>query len=153
VSALWERRPAAARWDYVLLRDLSHLSALDAPGNADAGADGKAWIHVRPLIRGCWLCIVAGYSWDGATLAPDLRGVVAASAVHDVVYQFAEDLGRRWGWSTRRVLAWGDRLFEERMRQDRAAPWVRRLYYAGVRVAGYPYHQAARLVRGEAVRW
>lgn len=44
----------------------------------------------------CWGCITpysitvfSGYSWDGSSCSPDLEGVMLASLIHDLLYQFS----------------------------------------------------------------
>jgi len=93
-----------------------------------------------------------GYSWDGATGVPDFSWVINASMFHDAIYQFAEDIAREWGCSVWRVLRWGDEIFREVMERDGAPVAGRRIYYAGVRVLGYPFHQLRRLVMFQKIK-
>ena len=34
-----------------------------------------------------WLCVRAGYCWDGATWCPDLKSIMRGSLFHDALYQ------------------------------------------------------------------
>jgi hypothetical protein len=95
----------------------------------------KTRIHVR-----------AQFAWDGYSIVPDLRSF-QPSLVHDAIYEFAEPIARAWNWTVRQVLEWADAVFLELMKFYGEPRVVAYLYFFGVRLGGYWYHQAARLIR------
>ncbi|MDD5706757.1 MAG: hypothetical protein PHR35_12615 [Kiritimatiellae bacterium] len=136
------------KWKYTLDRDLMHHSRV--PG---AKPFRNAWFQIMPVSENpalSELTLFTGYSWDGCSCAPEMRGTRAASGFHDGVYQFAEQIAAAWGWTVRRVLRWGDEVFLERMKQDGAAKAVAYPYYWAVRTFGGAFHALMRLVRGPA---
>lgn len=132
-----------ANWKYKLEEAVWHSTPMIAPAPF-----ANEWLHIVPLKAGSTVVVQAGYAWDGATLVPDAKGTYFATALHDAVYQFCEDIAAAWRWTVRQVIKWADRIFKERMIQDGASRFVARLYYRGVRLFGYAYHQAARAWRG-----
>jgi len=131
-------------WPHKLEKPETHETEIGVPA-----AFWNDWLKVTPLEDGATrLDLAAKYAYDGATLVPTLRGMKIATAFHDAVYQWAEDLAARWSWTVRDVLKFGDEVFYERMLQDganRGAAWV---YYRAVRAGGYAFHQMARRLKG-----
>lgn len=108
------------------------------------------WLEIEPFEAGSpysQITVAEGFAWDGCSVVPDLPGTYRAACVHDAVYQFAEAIARETTWPVRDVLAWADAVFLEIMIGDGAKPGVYRLYYFGVRIFGYVYHQVARVYR------
>jgi hypothetical protein len=81
-------------------------------------------------IQGQKLTLKTGYSWDGATCAPDLASVMAASAIHDCLYQILEGDGVLTG----DLKLWADMEFYNKFMEDGMPRWLGELYYLGVRV-------------------
>ncbi len=156
----------AAYWKYETSTATVHWTRLPGP----VAYTGK-WltIHHTPVDTTV-LRIPPRYRHDGATLAPDFRVTRTATVLHDAIYQFAEAISANCGWSVRRVLRFGDRIFLERMLRDaRRVPvggtWRQRalgviargwdlcvayVYFAAVRLAGYRFHVLARRILGPA---
>lgn len=114
------------------------------------GVFENLWMRLTPD----GLTVFDPYSWDGSTGVPDgpvnedtgLPNTYYASCGHDAGYQFAEDIAKSYGWTVKRVLTMFDHLFNKTMFRDDVEPWRRRLYYRGVRVLGYVFHQSVRLL-------
>jgi hypothetical protein len=89
-------------------------------------AEGRVWLS----FRGRLMTISAGYSWDGASCAPDFPAVLAASGAHDALIQF------------RHVPCFPltkheiDRVFRGLMSRNFIPRWI---YWAAVRVFGGIY--------------
>ncbi len=130
-------RPAT--WRYVLSAPLSESEAPSAPA-----AFHNAWLRIDAGRDRSAIAVAAGYAWDGCTMAPDWRGTLAASCLHDAICQFADAIAAAWGWPRRRVLRWGDELFRLRMRRDGAPPLICWLYYWAVRLLGPAYRLLER---------
>jgi hypothetical protein len=47
--------------------------------------DGNLWGVIEPNS----ITVAAGYAWNGSSFSPDLPGVLLASLVHDLLYQFS----------------------------------------------------------------
>lgn len=132
-----------SQWKYILDAPVRHQTPLAVPFRFK-----NDWLEIVAEEGCACLTVAKGYAWDGATLVPDAKGTYFATALHDAVYQFCEDIAAAWRWTVRQVIKWADRIFKERMIQDGASRFVARLYYRGVRLFGYAYHQAARAWRG-----
>lgn len=138
------------KYKAVLAEDLRHLSKVPLPPGAKAF--DNLYFSVTP-ISGPYravLCCKLAYAWDECSGAYDFPWAKWASCLHDGGYQFAEALAEAWGCSVKEVLAWADAVFLERMLQDVDSKKARRwayVYYFAVSVAGYGYHQLARLYR------
>ena len=136
VTGSWIRgTPQGLDWDYVLTGD----AELVLDGDWGCGEFRNRWLRIRVRDGGTRVTVFKGYAWDGPTAVPDFRGTVLASVFHDAVYQFSAELVRAWSWSLYRVLVFGDRVFKEAMAGTGTNAAVRHVYYAGVRVFGYPF--------------
>jgi len=131
-----------ADWKYTLSKPLTHLTRRPA-----VPVYSGEWLDIRTLHNGLVdITIAAGYSWDGNTGVPDLRGTLDASAFHDAIYQYADEIARAFGWSVFRVLQWGDSIYAERMLSDGAALATVLIYGGAVRVVGYPFNRTMKLL-------
>ena len=82
------RRNRDRKWRYTTLVPIQVI--IDARINRSivfTDEDGKIWAGMEKVGFKTLLTIVKGYSWDGATCAPDFNQQLAA-LVHDVLYQF-----------------------------------------------------------------
>ena len=130
-------------WKHTLEQDLLHLSVF--PGGKDFYNE---WLSIKNILSDdgtplALLTIKAKYSCDGYSCVPDLKQLDPAF-IHDAIYQFAEMIAAAWGWTVKNVLAWGDKLFLERMERDGVKKIIRKPYYWGVRKFGYVFHVALR---------
>ena len=132
-----------SQWKYILDAPVRHLTPLAVPFRFK-----NDWLEIVAEEGCACLTVAKGYAWDGATLVPDAKGTFFATALHDAVYQWSEDIAAEWGWSLRDVIRWADKIFKERMIQDGASSFVVCLYYRGVRMLGYAYHQMAKAALG-----
>ena len=129
-------------WKFTLTEDAFII--ISSPG---AQAFQNEWLDIIPLSEGrAQFRLFAGYSWDGCSIVPDAPGTKRASCLHDVMYQFADDIAMTWKVSGGTVLAIADAAFLEVMRQDKCP--VAGLYYAGVRVFGRPFRFFSSLFSG-----
>lgn len=82
-------RKAGKKWRYTTLRTTRIV--IDHPINERISfrdRNGIEWFRLSTTACGKTLAsIPEGYSWDGATCAPD-GGLYLATLVHDVLYQF-----------------------------------------------------------------
>ena len=132
-----------ADWKYTLKEPFSHLTRRPAVPTYSGER-----LDIRTLANGIIsITVGAGYSWDGNTGVPDLRGTYYASLLHDAIYQYADEIAAAWGWSVWRVLQWGDAIYAERMLADGAALATVLIYGGAVRVIGYPFNRIMRLLR------
>jgi len=104
------------------------------------------WLKISPKDNGAEIQIVRGYAYDGYSLVPDLP-CSEPSAIHDAIYQFAEAIAKAWGWTVKQVLKWADKIFLEAMVFFNTPIKTAALYYYGVRLGGYAYHQVALVLR------
>lgn len=88
------------------------------------------------------LTMKVGYAWDGCSIAPDAPGTKDGSGFHDLIYQFIELLACAWNVPVSVARRFGDRCFNELMRQDKCP--VRGLYFGAVRVVGGAFHWLAK---------
>lgn len=106
------------------------------------------WLHIAATYAGkretITMTVSKAYAFDGCSVVPDFAGTVDAALIHDPIYQFVDDIAERFGWSVWRVLRFADALFDTVMKHNRINVWLRRIYYAGVLVFGYPYNRIAR---------
>lgn len=74
-------------WKYLLRQDLTVY--LDRPicfGNYQLyDGNGDHWGTLSPR----FIMVRPGYAWNGSSFSPDLPGVLLASLVHDLLYQFS----------------------------------------------------------------
>ena len=132
-----------ADWKYTLDKPLTHLTRRPA-----VPVYSGERLDIRTLANGLIsITVGAGYSWDGNTGVPDLRGTLHGSCLHDAIYQYADEIAAAFGWSVWRVLQWGDAIYAERMRKDKAALATVIIYGGAVRVVGYPFNRIMRLFR------
>jgi hypothetical protein len=93
------------------------------------------WLHVAATYDGkretITMTISKGYAFDGCSVVPDFAGTVDAALIH-------------WGWSVWAVLGFADSIFDTVMKYNHVNYWLRKTYYAGVRVFGWPYNRVAR---------
>jgi hypothetical protein len=142
--------PEPRRYKAVLAEDLLHLSKVRLPAGAK---DFDNLYFSVALVYGDYhaaLCCKRAYAWDECSVVWNFIWAKFASCFHDAGYQFAEALASTWGCTVREVLRWADEVFLERMLQDADSPSARRwayVYYFGVRIFGYRYHQLARIWR------
>jgi hypothetical protein len=130
-------------WKYTLKEPFSHLTRRPA-----VPVYSGERVNIRTLVSGLVEIIVgAGYSWDGNTGVPDLRGTYYASLLHDALYQHVDEIAAAWGWSVWRVLQWADSIYAERMRHDGAALATVIIYGGAVRVIGFPFNRTMKLLR------
>lgn len=86
----WRRLTAQERngrqWKYILLRPVTiSFGQLICFGIYQLKADGTPW----GMIDKHSITVAAGYTWNGSSFSPDLDGVMLASVVHDLLYQFS----------------------------------------------------------------
>ena len=132
-------------WKYTL----SAPAVFDFPMPVPGVFENK-WMKLTPD----GLTVFDPYSWDGSTGVPDgpvnpdtgFPNTYYPSCGHDAWYQFAEDIARHYGWTVYQVLTIADQMFMKTMIRDNVEWWRRRLYYRGVRVLGYAFHQSVRLL-------
>lgn len=146
--------PEPRKYKAVLDADLWHMTKVAPPRGARA-FDNR-YFSIRILrsqndrsYRAELVCKFH-YAWDECSIVFNFPWAKWASCFHDAIYQWAESLAKLWGCTVKEVLAWADEIFLERMLQDADSPAARRwahLYYFGVRVFGYRYHQIARFFR------
>ena len=129
-------------WPHKLEKPETHVTPLAVPTLFQ-----NRWLAITPIHGGTTVDVPSGYAYDGATLVPTLHGMRLATAFHDAVYQFAEDIAAAWDWTVKQVLAFGDEIFYERMIQDGANRCAAGVYYRAVRIGGYRFHQMARVWR------
>ena len=129
-------------WPHKLEKAEWHETPLKVPGQFK-----NQWLTITPTALATRLTLAAQYAYDGATLVPTLHGMRLATAFHDAIYQFAEEIAAAWGWTVREALAFADEIFYERMLQDGANRCAAAVYYRAVRIGGYAFHQAARCFR------
>ncbi len=83
------RRNRSRKWAYTTLR--TTYLAIDVPLRDTISfrdKHGIEWMRLAPFEGGkCLLTIREGYSWNGATAAPDFN-LFLETLVHDVMYQF-----------------------------------------------------------------
>ncbi len=73
-------------WKYVTLRPITvNFGQLICFGHYQLIADGEKWGFITPHN----IEVAAGYAWNGSSFSPDLKGVMLASLVHDLLYQFS----------------------------------------------------------------
>jgi len=150
--------PEPRKYAAVLTEDLWHLSKVAPPKGARAFEN--RYFSVRFLsygIRGhsaesykAELVCRHEYAWDECSVVWNFIWAKWASCFHDAIYQWAEALAKLWGCTVKEVLAWADAVFLERMLQDchtKGEVFMAHVYFAGVRVFGYRYHQIARFFR------
>lgn len=140
--------PEPRHYAAVLTEDLRHLSNVPLPPGAKAF--DNLYFSVTPMLYHVELVCKAKYAWDECSGVPNFKWAKDASCFHDAIYQFAEALAALWGCTVKEVLAWADAVFLERMLQDadtdKARCWAC-IYFVGVRIFGYRYHQIARFFR------
>lgn len=89
--------------------------------------DGNVWGCIRPHS----ISVYAPYSWDGSSKSPDYDGVMLASLIHDVLYQWSGCEGfplSRWTC---------DKIFYTlAQRPNLALFFVPACYWAGLIVGG-----------------
>lgn len=142
-----------ARWRYRIEYPFSYQTKVKRPGN------GKRFENDWLIITEDGLIILKQrlnpktgelepYMHDGATAVPDFYCSLKGAEVHDPIYQFAEEIAAVWECHVRQVLRFADKVFLERMRQH-AGSWniVPPIYFAGVTMLGYPFHNLAKLFK------
>ena len=86
----YRRNAGGKKWKFTTLRTTRVV--IDKPIDETISfrdKNGIEWMRLAPTLVGhTLLTIREGYSWDGATKAPDCEPVMLASLVHDVLYQF-----------------------------------------------------------------
>lgn len=97
--------------------------------------------------------IAPGYVYDGITFAPNLEGSLPAALVHDWIYDNAPYMADMWRIPRKKVLYIADVLFNVLLQHGGVRPWVRRLYYYGTRVFGYPYNLLERAAAAWCDYW
>jgi hypothetical protein len=85
--------------------------------------------NVLAIVRDQLLSILPGYSFDGATSAPDIKRLMRGVVLHDILCQLCECPG----WPMTRFAA--DKAFYRVARED--APLIATVYYAGIRIGGH----------------
>ena len=130
------------KWKYVL----EHTEMWWSPRMA--GATDVALRHRGHL----WASITAsgtltihrGYASDGATCAPDLKSVLPATRVHDVLCQWGDLLAERGRLAPRTA----NRLFFEKMAADGVHPLIAVVYWLGTAVFRPLFHGLGRWFNG-----
>lgn len=87
----WRKLTADERngrpWKYKLIQDITVW--FDRPICFGSyylhDGNGDHWGTISPR----FIMVSAGYAWNGSSCSPDLRGVLLASVVHDLLYQFS----------------------------------------------------------------
>ena len=126
-------------WGYTLPAVLVREVPICAPGSFY-----NRWLKIEQTATGAKLMVIRGYKWDGNTGVPDPPGSKDGSALHDAIYQFAEEIAATCGCTVKEVLQFGDAVYGYVLRQDKCP--VAGLYHGVVQVVGAPYHYARRWV-------
>lgn len=114
------------KWKYALKHDCQwHSPRLAGATNVVMRFRGQEFAR---LTGNGALIVRRGYAWDGATSAPDLKSVLNATLLHDVLCQWGRLL-KRSGRITRKTT---DRVFFEKMVYDGASPMIAFIYWLGV---------------------
>lgn len=78
------RKNPDSKYPYTLVRDWPLKLAKDCGHHDFRDAAGRVWLEFRGTIA----IVKEGYSWNGASCAPDFESVIPASAAHDAFCQF-----------------------------------------------------------------
>lgn len=114
------------RFDYVLTSDYEVRVPWECGNHDFKDAKGRVWLSMR----GKLVIVRKGYAWDGATMAPDLPGVVLASCIHDALLQFRDV--PCFPLSKAQI----DKVFRDEMPPRLAVRWI---YWGAVRAFGGIY--------------
>jgi len=131
-------------WNYEVIATSAFL--VEMPHSSIGGFFDNEWFNIELV----WIdgkeavrfTLKKGYAWDGCSVAPDIKGALEASVVHDAVYQFCELLAKQWGWEKKRVLSLGDTIFNLLMQYYGVNSVMRTIYYKAVCWVGYSFHSA-----------
>ena len=124
----WRKLTAAERngkpWKYELLHDITVRFSEDiCMGRYHLyDGDGNQWGIIKPTE----ITVRRFYQWNGSSCSPDLKGVLLASVVHDLLYQFS-------GTYPFPLL----RSFCDRVFYDLSTTKLRCLYLLGLTVGGW----------------
>lgn len=131
-------------WDfafsYTLIRDLIRDTTVTARGGFF-----NRWLKIVPTAAGSRIIVFRRYTWDGNTGVPNPPGSYDGSALHDAIYQFAEEIAKAWGCTVGEVLEYGNLVYGQVLREDKCP--VAGLYAGAVGIVGAPYHYARRWIR------
>lgn len=135
----------ALDWDYVLIEDITF--ELEHPKFLPKFEFKNEWFHIYVVGSKAFATVSKNYAWDGPTCVADVKGTIVASLIHDAIYQFAEAIMEAWKLSLIKVLGFADNAFMEVMKQEETNIAITYLYFAGVRVFGYPFHFIVRIFK------
>jgi hypothetical protein len=127
----------SGKWAYVLDQRKTYTLARDV-GQFDVVTKSG---EVIALVRGCELCIAAGYAWDGLTCWPDTPANMIGGLPHDLGYQLGGCPDSPF--TRKEVDGWIRDLIAPR------DPWDARIIYAGVRMAGWKFYGKDKSLRIE----
>lgn len=111
-----------SKWKYRLLKDMVFpFEFLDNP-LLIYSCKGK----LLAKIENGELTIFKGFQWDGATFAPDLKCILRATVIHDLLCQLAELT--YWPYTRKK----GDIWFNRTMKADKVNIIIRLIYFNAV---------------------
>jgi hypothetical protein len=129
----WHRQ--GGRWPFVLDTDLRITFGDNWGWHEFADDGGRVWCRTEGHD---WI-LVAGYAWDGASMAINFPSTIAASCWHDGAGQF-----RHLGCIKDRLSGgvWNGRFAE--IIAGMGAPWVARVYWLGLAIGNPVYGAIGR---------
>lgn len=138
-----------ADWDYVTTATC--VFEFDLPHTAVPCGFRNHWLVIDCTRNGdketITITIPKNYAFDGPSVVPDFRGTIEAALVHDVLYQFVDDIAAGFGWSILRVMYFADNRFYDVMSYLSVPFYISWTYRAGVAAFGFIYNRGAKFLR------